>query len=536
MTISLATVKESFAGTGDLTAFAVTIQAWASSEYVLYSVNDSTGVATLLGEGVDYSIAMGTPLPAGCTVTPLVTRASGTTWVVYRETPDTQQLDYVSGGPFPAASHEEGLDRAAARSREHRWMRDRTLRIAPTDNDRDMVLPIEADRANMLAGYDASGQPTAVDAATLSPSSIIVGTPGQTLLPYTTTAQWLAYLSAVEDGGECAKADIGGEGSFGLASAFGKGVVFTTNTNRIFISDASAWSEIGVVQLLQPITPTVNGRLILDRDLLSIFRDNGAALEEIRPMPPGHLSGLSITYASSTTLTLGAGRARSDDDTGQGILAAASTKTLNTSLDWFGGPGGRMLTLAAPIAADTWFHVFAIFKPDGSTDFGMDTSDTAANLLNVAGVAYGQGYRTYRHVGWVLIDSAGTGMVAWVQVGDFFYHTTERSTRTYNPGALDYRQASGGQTLTFPYAPPSRVAKLAIAISAGAADYFDIEATTVTHGTPSNVRNNWYMATDTWLGELELDGSRQLHMRCATIASHTAHLSCDGWWDHRGKE
>jgi len=59
----------------------------------------------------------------------------------------------------------------------------------------------------------------------------------------------------------------------------------------------------------------------------------------------------------------------------------------------------------AVLNAGSWARLFAIMKPDGTMDFGIDSSPTAANLIGAGTAPYAAGYRTYRRIGYLRISA-----------------------------------------------------------------------------------------------------------------------------------
>lgn len=87
------------------------------------------------------------------------------------------------------------------------------------------------------------------------------------------------------------------------------------------------------------------------------------------------------------------------DSTLTNSMSFASTFTKQIDASWTAGSGSGGL-FSGTVAADTTYHVFAIYKDsDGTTDAGFDTSVTAANIP--------AGYTTYRRLGSIITDSSG---------------------------------------------------------------------------------------------------------------------------------
>jgi hypothetical protein len=97
-------------------------------------------------------------------------------------------------------------------------------------------------------------------------------------------------------------------------------------------------------------------------------------------------------------------------------LKAAIRKDLETAWAVGDNQGGR--ATGAALADDTWYHLFAIKKSDGTVDAGYDTVLNAANLLSDSGYTY------YRRVASVYyIDSTSKVRPFVHHIGsDYFLH------------------------------------------------------------------------------------------------------------------
>ena len=88
------------------------------------------------------------------------------------------------------------------------------------------------------------------------------------------------------------------------------------------------------------------------------------------------VSGLGLTVASTTTMTVAAGQAMSSDGTTMMFLASAMTKS--TAGTWVAGNNQNGMGTGLTIANTTWYYVFEILNA-GAIDIYFDTSVTAAN-------------------------------------------------------------------------------------------------------------------------------------------------------------
>ncbi len=109
--------------------------------------------------------------------------------------------------------------------------------------------------------------------------------------------------------------------------------------------------------------------------------------------------GYELAWASGTTLTLGAGRARNSTDQNDIILDAAVT--INGAAN-----GANGLDIGS-LANSTFYAVYALGDSLGfNPTAGIISADTSAPLLPA-------GYDMYRRVGWVLTSGAAAFLLFW---------------------------------------------------------------------------------------------------------------------------
>ena len=88
-------------------------------------------------------------------------------------------------------------------------------------------------------------------------------------------------------------------------------------------------------------------------------------------------SGLAITNGTDTAhdIDIAAGSIADSADSVRMTLSASLTKAVD--VDWVEGAGGGFPS-GLTLSNTTWYRVFLIAKPDGTTDAGFDTSTTAS--------------------------------------------------------------------------------------------------------------------------------------------------------------
>lgn len=122
----------------------------------------------------------------------------------------------------------------------------------------------------------------------------------------------------------------------------------------------------------------------------------------------------SITIANNVTdadhdIDFSAGNFQFSDGTGQAVLASGLIKQLDAA--WAAGDNqGGLFT--GTIAADTWYHCFAISNASGSlVDVGFDTDVNATNIP--------VGYTKYKRRGSILTDGSAN-IRGFIQYGNWF--------------------------------------------------------------------------------------------------------------------
>lgn len=171
MTISSEQNRVSYSGNGSTVEFNVPFRFIEQGDISVIVVVDATGESTTKVLDTDYTVA-GEGDEAGGTVTFLTSEEMGETdavlppqtgesVVVFSDPPLTQLVDYIAGGPLPAESHEEALDRAVLQQKRTREMVSRSLRLPDSDPTTvDPEIPGKVDRASMILGFDSNGDPT----------------------------------------------------------------------------------------------------------------------------------------------------------------------------------------------------------------------------------------------------------------------------------------------------------------------------------------------------------------------------------------
>lgn len=160
MTVSSSTAKVSYSGNGTTQAFAVPFYFLANSQ-LLVVLRSSTGVETTQVLGTNYTVT-GAGVLTGGTVTMTTAPASGSTLVITRNVPLTQETDLQPNDRLPAETLEQSIDKLTMITQQIDEATDRTLKAPLTDSaSLDLTLPTSTARASKYLTFNALGEPTA---------------------------------------------------------------------------------------------------------------------------------------------------------------------------------------------------------------------------------------------------------------------------------------------------------------------------------------------------------------------------------------
>ena len=159
MTVSTTIIKNSHNGNGSTTNFAYQFKILQDSDLTVI-IRSSTGTETTKSLSTHYTVAgAGDASGGSITFTSGNTPASGETVVIRRNVPQTQAIDYIANDPFPAETHEEGLDRATMVAQQVSEEADRSIKLSRTNTMTSTEFTVGAtDRANKILAFDTTGE------------------------------------------------------------------------------------------------------------------------------------------------------------------------------------------------------------------------------------------------------------------------------------------------------------------------------------------------------------------------------------------
>ena len=158
MSVSSTTTKNSYSGNGSTTAFAYGFKIFADADLQVI-IRASTGVETVKTLTTHYTVSnAGNDSGGNVTFTSGNTPASGQTVVIRRNLALTQSTDYVENDPFPAESHEDGLDRLTFIAQGIQEELDRSFKVSKTNSITTPEFVDDAStRASKLLGFSSDG-------------------------------------------------------------------------------------------------------------------------------------------------------------------------------------------------------------------------------------------------------------------------------------------------------------------------------------------------------------------------------------------
>ena len=158
MTLTTTTNKASYSGDGNTTTFAYAFKILDSSDLKVY-IRSASGTETLKTITTHYTVTgVGSASGGNVVFTGGNIPTNTETVILQRVVPLTQTHDYVENDPFPAESHEQGLDRLTMHVQQLQEEVDRSIKASVTNTISSTEFTNDAtDRANKLFAFDSSG-------------------------------------------------------------------------------------------------------------------------------------------------------------------------------------------------------------------------------------------------------------------------------------------------------------------------------------------------------------------------------------------
>jgi hypothetical protein len=159
MTISSTTVRNSYSGDGTTDTFTYNFKIFQDSD-IQVIIRSANGTETIKTITTHYTVTDAGVASGGTVVFTAGNIPTNTETVVLRRNiPQTQAIDYIANDPFPAESHEEGLDRATMAIQQIQEEVTRSLKLSKTNTMTSTEFTVGATaRANKILAFDAAGE------------------------------------------------------------------------------------------------------------------------------------------------------------------------------------------------------------------------------------------------------------------------------------------------------------------------------------------------------------------------------------------
>ena len=400
MTISSTTVKNSYSGNGSTTAFAYTFKIFANTDLQVI-IRSSTGIETVKTLTTHYTVSgVGDASGGNVTFTSGNTPASGETVVIRRAVPQTQAIDYIANDPFPAESHEEGLDRATMTLQQVQEELDRAIKLSRTNTMTSTEFTNSAtDRAGKVLGFDSAGE--------LNVTAEIGANKGN----------WSAGTAYVV-----------------------RDIVKDTSTNNIFMINTAHTSSGS-----EPLTTNANSAkydLLVDAATATTQASNAAS--------SASAAASSATAAASSATTASTQASNASTSATDAATSATSAATAKTAAE--------TAQAAAEAAADNFDDTYLGAK---SSDPTVDNDGDALTAGDLYFNTTTNRLRVYTGSAWVEIDA---GMTSFTLAGSSGSNQTITNGNTLTIAAGTGITTTGGSTDTVTIAVTDDPTALAIAL------------------------------------------------------------------------
>ena len=140
MTLSTIATSIGYTGNGATTVFPVPFVFFDRDELQVIERVLATGAETIKELDTHYTVAGGNG--AAGSVTAVAAPTSAVAWHIRRATAKTQGIAYVANDAFPAATHEQALDRLTAQGQENAADIGRAVLVPRSDPAMDLTLPV----------------------------------------------------------------------------------------------------------------------------------------------------------------------------------------------------------------------------------------------------------------------------------------------------------------------------------------------------------------------------------------------------------
>ena len=405
MTISSTSIKNSYSGNGSTATFNYTFKIFANSDLQVI-IRSSSGTETVKTITTHYTVAgAGNSSGGSITFTSGNIPTNTETVVIRRNLPQTQTIDYIANDPFPAESHEEGLDRAMMTIQQIQEELDRSIKVSRTTSITTPEITDDATaRAGKLLGFDSTGNvldatidgsgvavsaTNAANSATAAANSASAAATSATAAENAKNAAEAALDTFDDDflGAKSSNPTVDNDGN-----ALADGALYFDTTNNVM-----KVYDLGNTQWKQ-LTPTTSQQSNIDAAVANASNINavGGNISNVNTVA-GNNTNINTVASNNTNINTVAGIS-SNVTTVAGAVSAINTANSNAS---------NINTVAGAITN--------VNNVGGSI---TNVNSVASNLSSVNSFA-----NTYR-----IASSAPTSSL---DVGDLYFDTTQNELKVY---------------------------------------------------------------------------------------------------------
>jgi hypothetical protein len=157
-TVPSAVTRAAYVGNDVTTVFSAPFNFFDDTDLDVILVNDTTAVETVQVLTTNYTVTGGDGSTGS--VTMLVAPPTGTTLVIERNVPFTQEIDLEPNDPFPAEVTEEGFDRSVMLAQQNKLEIQKSPKLPPTydpDSDPEIRIPVPVAGKVLIGNADSDG-------------------------------------------------------------------------------------------------------------------------------------------------------------------------------------------------------------------------------------------------------------------------------------------------------------------------------------------------------------------------------------------
>ena len=361
MTVSSTTTKRSASGDGSNDTFSYNFKIFDDDDITVIIRTDSTGAETTKTKTTHYTVTgVGSASGGNVVFTTGNIPAATETVVLLRTTARTQLTDYVANDPFPAATHEDALDKLTFIVQELEETVGRSLKVSQTNVIATSEFTADATaRANKILSFDADGDLTVtegkVDTVTASVSAVSAGGTPTAAATYTASSGALALAFGLVTGNTGATGNSAGmQMTFNTSTSDadpGAGKLALNNgtiasvTEMYFddVDDNGAAISTFVQSFDDAVNSTARGIIHIEKEgtpaTFALFKVTGAVTDAsgYTKVPVGHLAA-NGSFSNSDGIRVDFSYSGSDGSAGGGLsdVVGDTTPQLGGDLDMNG--------------------------------------------------------------------------------------------------------------------------------------------------------------------------------------------------------